>query len=273
MREQQLAFRAVTTIIGVVVGLAFLFGFGNVWALALRLGVSGWVAPLVAPAVDLSVLALLLAIRYLALYGAPVTALRPARRLLLLASLLTLALNVTEPLLAGAYGRAAFDAVGPLLLIGWAEVGPGLLQAISGIRAEGAEVPMATGEGPGRSRERWHRVQPPQAIGALIDDGDELLERARAEDALHWQMHRRPISAETLRKRLRIGAARSRSLVAILRMASTPEAKSVLRTVSSLRDGKRAETGSGGRCEVSQTVRRFAGSGRESAGQQLLKKY
>lgn len=37
----------------------------------LQLGVSAWVAPLVAPAVDLSVLGLLLAIRYLALYGAP----------------------------------------------------------------------------------------------------------------------------------------------------------------------------------------------------------
>ncbi|MFE9444105.1 hypothetical protein ACFYO2_35145 [Streptomyces sp. NPDC006602] len=37
--------------------------------------------------------------------------------------------------LVGADGRAAFDAVGPLLLIGWAEVGPGLLQAINGIRA------------------------------------------------------------------------------------------------------------------------------------------
>ncbi|WP_225859378.1 hypothetical protein [Streptomyces albicerus] len=71
VREQRLAFRAVTVIAGALVGLAFLFGFGNVWTLALRLGVSAWVAPLVAPAVDLSVLALLLAIRYLALYGAP----------------------------------------------------------------------------------------------------------------------------------------------------------------------------------------------------------
>jgi hypothetical protein len=88
VREQQLAFRAVTAISGVV-GLTFLFGFGNVWTLALKLGVSGWVAPLVAPAVDLSVLALLLAIRYLALYGAPAAALRPARRLLLSSSLLS----------------------------------------------------------------------------------------------------------------------------------------------------------------------------------------
>jgi hypothetical protein len=40
----------------VVVGLAFIFGFGNVLDLALRLGVPVWVAPLVAPAVDLSIL-------------------------------------------------------------------------------------------------------------------------------------------------------------------------------------------------------------------------
>jgi hypothetical protein len=35
------------------------------------------------------------------------------------ASAVTLALNVAEPLVAGDYGKAAFDAVGPLLLIGW----------------------------------------------------------------------------------------------------------------------------------------------------------
>jgi hypothetical protein len=90
-----------------VVGLAFLFGFGNVWTLAIRLGVPPWVAPLVAPAVDLSVIGLLLGTRYLALQ-----------------SLMTLALNVTDPLITGHLGRAAFDSVGPFLLIGWAEVGP-----------------------------------------------------------------------------------------------------------------------------------------------------
>jgi hypothetical protein len=90
-----------------------------------------YVAPLVAPAVDLSVLGLLLGVRYLALNDAPPEQICPSRRLLIMASVMTLALNITEPLLAGEYGKAAFDAVGPLLLIGWAEVGPGLLQAIS----------------------------------------------------------------------------------------------------------------------------------------------
>src|SRR5690606_26182846 len=107
---------AVTVIMGVVVGLTFLFGFGNVLNLALRLGVPVWVAPLVAPAVDLSILGLLLGTRHLALAGASVEVLRPARRLLIFASVVTLALNVADPVVAGEYGKAAFDAVGPLLL-------------------------------------------------------------------------------------------------------------------------------------------------------------
>ncbi|MFD0443336.1 SpdA protein [Streptomyces indonesiensis] len=123
--------RAVTGMMAAVVSLTFLFGFGNVWNLALRLGVPAWVAPLVAPAVDLSILGLLLGIRYLALHGAPVEQLRPARRLLVLSSGMTLALNTADPLIAGDLGKAAFDAVGPVLLIGWAEVGPGLLHALA----------------------------------------------------------------------------------------------------------------------------------------------
>lgn len=58
--ERKVTLRAVTWIMGAVVGLTFLFGFGNVWPLALRLGVPPWVAPLVASAVDLSVMGLLL---------------------------------------------------------------------------------------------------------------------------------------------------------------------------------------------------------------------
>src|SRR5712692_6195784 len=97
--------RAVTVIMGTVVGLTFLFGFGNVLTLALRLGVPAWVAPLVAPAVDLSILGLVLGTRHLALHGATSDQLRPARRLLIFSSLVTLALNVADPLIAGRLGR------------------------------------------------------------------------------------------------------------------------------------------------------------------------
>lgn len=97
--------QAVTVIMGVA-GLTFLFGFGNVLSLALRLSVPIWVAPLVAPAVDLSIRG------RLALTGASPAMLRPARRLLIFASAVTLALNVAEPLGAGEFGKAAFGAVG-----------------------------------------------------------------------------------------------------------------------------------------------------------------
>jgi hypothetical protein len=75
--------------------------------------------------------ALLLDSRELALRGAPIEVRRPVHRLLMFTSVVTLALNTAAPLLAGEWGKAAFDAVGPLLLIGWADVGPELLQAMS----------------------------------------------------------------------------------------------------------------------------------------------
>jgi hypothetical protein len=75
---------SVSVLAGSVVALTFIFGFGNVWTLALRLGVPVWVAPLVAPAVDLSIMGLLVGTRHLALAGASADQLRPARRLLIL---------------------------------------------------------------------------------------------------------------------------------------------------------------------------------------------
>jgi hypothetical protein len=220
--------QAVTVIMGTVVGLTFLFGFGNVLNLAIRLGVPVWVAPLVAPAVDLSILGLLLGTRHLALHGATPDQLRPARRLLIFASLATLALNVADPLVTGAYGKAAFDAVGPLLLIGWAEVGPGLLQAISTISHQPTETTDATASGAGADTDATstNTVATGHNEGSSRDAAsglvavaadDDLVARARREDASHWAAHQRPISAETLRKNLRISAARSRTLVSIVR--------------------------------------------------------
>ncbi|MDT3446731.1 hypothetical protein QOZ89_45300 [Pseudofrankia sp. BMG5.37] len=209
-----------------VVGLTFLFGFGNVWLLGLRLGVPGYVAPLVAPAVDLSVLGLLIAIRELAVRGAPREEIRPARRLLVFASLVTLALNVAEPVVAGNLGRAAFDAVGPLLLIGWAEVGPGLLHDMQPVGPDGvppipesAEATEVEGEG-SPSRPVADGVRGATKGSRRVDRKareQDLLHRARAEDVLHWQEHQRPISAETLRKRLHVGAPTARGLVTQLR--------------------------------------------------------
>lgn len=219
--------RAVSVIMGTVVGLTFLFGFGNVLSLALRLDVPVWVAPLVAPAVDLSILGLLLGTRHLALAGASRDVLRPARRLLIFASLVTLALNVAEPLVAGEYGKAAFDAVGPFLLIGWAEVGGGLLRAIGAVsQPELSGGVPDVGNAAQQEREVLNCAGVAQSHSAEQEDDcpvlgkgplDVLLDRARQEDAVHRAEHQKPISADTLRVRLRIGAGRARRLVKIIR--------------------------------------------------------
>ncbi|MDT3728812.1 DUF2637 domain-containing protein [Streptomyces sp. DSM 41972] len=127
MSEERFTRRTVTVVMAVIAALAFVFSFGNVWALALRLGVPRPIAPLIAPMVDLSVVGLLVALRFLSLRGVPKEELRAGTRLLHLCGLLTLALNTAEPLLAGRYGRACLDTVAPLLLLGWGHVGPAFL--------------------------------------------------------------------------------------------------------------------------------------------------
>ncbi len=118
----------VTAVMAVIALLAFVFSFGNVWTLALHLGVPRPIAPLIAPMVDLSVVGLLVALRHLSLHGIPETDLRPATRLMHLCGLLTLALNIAEPLTTHHWGRAALDTVAPLLLLGWGKTGPLLLR-------------------------------------------------------------------------------------------------------------------------------------------------
>jgi hypothetical protein len=221
LTEPDIIVRTVTVIMAAVVGLTFLFGFGNVLNLALRLGVPGWVAPLVAPAVDLSVVGLLLGTRHLAVHGATPEQLRPARRLLIFSSLVALALNTADPILAGQFGKAAFDAVGPLLLIGWAEVGPALLAAITTTPA----TQPSTQDEPAVDNvndQPTHQTVPTETdnvehLELHHPQREGLLDRARQEDRHHWREHQRPISAETLRRRLRIGARTSRDLVATIR--------------------------------------------------------
>lgn len=226
--ERDSVLQLVTVIVGVIVGLTFLFGFGNVLAFGLRLGVSGWVAPLVAPAVDLSVLALLIAIRQLSLRGASAEVIRPARRLLLVSSVVTLALNVAEPLIAGEIGRALFDAVGPLLLIGWADVGPALLRELAPAapsveecvapRVSPSPLAPAAREPSSDARPRLANASPPPTRGSSLSKiDDELVAKAVEVDRRHREEHQRPISAESLMRIFGLGAERSRLLMRAVR--------------------------------------------------------
>jgi hypothetical protein len=193
--------RAVTAVVLVTAGLTFAFGFGNGWAVGVQLGVPTWIAPLTAPAVDLSVVGLLVAIHVLRAHGVQDRLLGP-RLLLGFTGLVTLGLNVTAPVLAGEYGRAAFDAICPLLLIFWSEVGPRLLTALHGtVLRSGRTVP-------GRS--------------SLVPDdrpdvSAELLAKAKQLDAEHRQAHGRPVSRDKLRAGLKVSNAVAGGLLRRLR--------------------------------------------------------
>ncbi|ANZ39638.1 hypothetical protein BBK82_29935 [Lentzea guizhouensis] len=116
---------------------------------------------------------------------------------------MTLALNVADPLLSGGCGKAAFDAVGPMLLIGWAEVGPGM------IPADLATVPVP------RWEDRGKRVD--EYVHGLTGAGLEDLDRARQADARHWAAHKRPISADALRIELKVSMERAREFMSAVR--------------------------------------------------------
>ncbi|KUL47685.1 SpdA protein [Streptomyces violaceusniger] len=214
MSEDRITQRTVTVVMGIIAALAFVFSFGNVWALALRLGVPAPVAPLIAPMVDLSVVGLLVALRYLSLRGVPAEQIKGATRLMHVSGLLTLALNVAEPIVAGHYGRAAVDAVAPLLLLGWGAVGPQLLRhfhtvahtaptpdpAAPGAPAEKAPAPAPE---PGTASEPVSpRVGPILESAPAVTVPVPLLNAARTIADTYRAEHGEPITPAQLRTRL-----------------------------------------------------------------------
>lgn len=176
--------RSVTGTVFVISGLTFTFGFGNGYTVGVQLGVPGWIAPLVAPAVDLSVVALLAALQYLRASGVNGRLIGP-RLLLIFCGLTTLAINTVGSIMAGEVGRACFDAVAPLLLIGWSEVGPHLLASLQG-----------TVPGPSRTIEQ-----------KKLAVSDDLIARARRLDLKSHEQDGRAITRDKLRASLRVSNA------------------------------------------------------------------
>lgn len=140
---------------------------------------------------DLSVVGLLVAIHVLRAHGVEDRLLGP-RLLLGFTGLVTLGLNVTAPVLAGEYGRAAFDAICPLLLIFWSEVGPKLLVALHGTV-------------PGRSSSSSGPSRPVRDEKLSVPEG--LVARACQLDTEHRQATGRPISRDRLRAALKVSNA------------------------------------------------------------------
>lgn len=194
--------RTITFVVFVIAGLSFAFGFGNGYLLGLQLGVSGWIAPLVAPSVDLSVVGLLVSLHYVRLQLVEDRLIGP-RLLLVFCGLITFALNTARPILAHQLGRACFDAIAPVLLIGWSEVGPKLLtlldNAVPSVPDESQSVPDD------------QRTTP--------EPSAELVARARALDVARRHAVGRPISRDRLRAELGVSNALAGELVRLVRAA------------------------------------------------------
>ena len=209
-RSAVLVRRTITTVVFVIAGLAFAFGFGNGWTLGLQLGVPRWIAPLVAPAVDLSVLALIVSIQHVRGAGVAVRLVGP-RLLLVFSGLVTFIINTAKALLEQQYGRAAFDAVAPLLLIFWGEVGPGLLGLLHAtvetaeVEADGVTSIVRTSQDEARPDSR------------TAEPSAELVLKARELDVARRASAGRPISRDRLRAALGISNALASELVRIVR--------------------------------------------------------
>lgn len=61
-------------------------------------------------------------------------------------------------------------------------------------------------------------------VGPHGEDGDLLRAEAYRLDAEHWNLYQRPISADTLRRKLSIGSTRARALTRHIRQHRQPEA-------------------------------------------------
>jgi hypothetical protein len=241
---ERFARRVVTGCAVLVVAACFGFSFGNVLALGRYLAVPEWVAWLVAPAVDLTVVGLIVGVRHLSLRGVEGRRLRPARLLLVAAGLATWALNTAYALLVrGHLGVVAYDSLAPLLLIGWAEVGPWFLRQFRAAAGSELSMPPRTGQRKApttvagadgeKARAGGQRMEPmgqlrrPTRAGGGVAPGrpaaaqsaageQALLDRARTLNAAHRQTHGRQISRDKLRAALGIGATRAERLLAAL---------------------------------------------------------
>jgi hypothetical protein len=129
-RTERIIYSVVIGVIAVVPLLTFVFSFGNVGDLGVSLHVDPRIAFLTGPAIDLSVVGLIVAGSYLSHRGWSEKQLWPIHAMSIICGLVMISLNCGKAIYLRRWGLAAFDGVGPLLLIGWGFLGPWLLQQL-----------------------------------------------------------------------------------------------------------------------------------------------
>jgi hypothetical protein len=158
-----------------VVITSFVFSFGNITDLGQRMGL-GWLAYPLAPAVDLTVLALVWGERYASLSGINGRRLRPVRALVLAAGLGTWALNTAAAWSQRDYGKVALDSIAPALLMIWTGIGPWFLRLFTEIRQR--EQAAASPDQTNTHQRPNSRAVPPQSRRPVSSRGSSPSRRA-----------------------------------------------------------------------------------------------
>jgi hypothetical protein len=190
--------RFVTVLAVVVGGLCFLFSLGNVYQLATDLDLWVWIRPLVAPAVDLSIVALVVGIRFLARRGVSGRELRRPRLFMLAVGLAAWALNTAGAVADRDWGKAAFDSLAPGLLIGWAEVLPWFLRQFRAVTqpmvpaVPGAPLPVAAPPQPAGTGRPAPATAPSPGQSATVPAIPTAAPAARSGNGAHPARGNRP---------------------------------------------------------------------------------
>lgn len=195
--------------------------------------------------------------RHLASLGYDDEQLTKPRRLLTFCGLLTLALNTADAVTHGQYGTAAVEAIGPILLICWADTGPWLLRQIhtrpaahpaAAALTEDVRPPQQAAPRPAEVDTAPVEAEQP-AEPAPAANPDAIPERGRREevraatarpeqelwngalrlDAEHRAEHGRPITRDALREGLNIGTNKATDLNRRLREHTARTARLAVR--------------------------------------------
>ena len=212
---------AVIVITCIIAATSFAFSFGNVTLLCLSVGIPQPLAWLVSPPVDLSVTGLLLGLSILAQHHRTdedsqkrlKKLLLELRLMMLGCGALTIALNTSGPAIHRHVGAALIDAILPVLLMLWSEIGPLLIRELSAITQAAQVARQATQEQEARQEQASKSdAETPPALHP------ELIEQARALDAEHRQAHRgKPISRDNLRSELAVARNTASALIHVVR--------------------------------------------------------
>ena len=128
----------------------------------------------------------------------------------------TLALNTAGPIAQGRTGTACVDAVLPVLLMAWSEVGPWMIRELNAGTAQDSSQP-------GMEEEQARMATSEKAAAPAPMLPARLVRAAGALDAAHRQAHDgRPISRDSLKKELGISTDRAGSLMRVIGAATGP---------------------------------------------------